>query len=49
MTIARTDNDATIFLEVICDEDGRKYDEIVEIEKEDFIQIILRLHQANSS
>ena len=36
-------------LEVICDEDGREYEDIVELEKEEFIQIILRLHQANSS
>ena len=31
-------------LEVICDEDGRDYEEVVELEKE----VMLRLHQANS-
>jgi len=36
-------------LEVICDEDGREYTEVVELEKEEFIQVMLRLHQANSS
>ena len=36
-------------LEVICDEDGRDYEEIVELEKDQFIEIMLRLHQANSS
>ena len=36
-------------LEVICDEDGREYKEVVELEKEEFIQVILRLHKANSS
>ena len=35
-------------LDVICDEGGRDFEEIVELEKEEFIQII-RLHQANSS
>ena len=36
-------------LEVICDEDGREYEEIVELEKEEFIQVMLKIHQANSS
>ena len=36
-------------LEIICDEDGREFEEIVELEKEEFIQIMLRFHQANSS
>ena len=36
-------------LEVICDEDGREYEEIAELEKEEFIQVMLKIHQANSS
>jgi len=36
-------------LEVICDEDGREYEEIVELEREKSMQVMLRLHQANSS
>jgi hypothetical protein len=36
-------------LDVICDEDGRGFEEIAELEKEEFIQVMLRLHQANSS
>ncbi len=36
-------------LDVICDEDGRGFEEIVELEKEEFIQVMLRLLQANSS
>ena len=36
-------------LDVICDEDGREFEEIVELENEEFIQVMLRLHQANSS
>ena len=36
-------------LDVICDEDGRDFEEIVELDKEEFIQVMLRLHQANSS
>ena len=36
-------------LHVICDEDFRDFEEIVELEKEEFIQVMLRLHQANSS
>ena len=36
-------------LEVTCDEDGREYKEIVELEKEEFIQVMLKIHQANSS
>jgi len=36
-------------LKVICDEDGRNFEEIVESEKEEFIQVMLRLHQANLS
>ena len=34
--------------EVICDEDGRDYEEVVELEKEEFIQVMLKSH-ANSS
>ena len=34
---------------VICDEDGREYEEVVELEKEEFIQVMLTIHQANSS
>ena len=34
---------------MICDEDGRGFEEIAELEKEEFIQVMLRLHQANSS
>ena len=36
-------------LDVICDENGRDFEEIVEFEKEEFIQVMIRLHQANSS
>ena len=36
-------------LEVICDEEGRDYEEVVELEREEFIQVMLKLHQANSS
>ena len=36
-------------LDVICDEDGREFEEIVELENEEFIQVMLRLHQSNSS
>ena len=36
-------------LDVICDQDDRYYEEIVELEKDQFIEIMLRLHQANSS
>ena len=36
-------------LDVICDNDARYFEEIVEFEKEEFVQIMLRLHQANSS
>ena len=32
-------------LEVICDKDGRVFEDIVE--KEAFFQVMLRLHQAN--
>ena len=35
-------------LEVI-DEDGREYEEIAELDKEVFIQVMLKIHQANSS
>ena len=31
----------------VCDEDGRDFEEIVELEKEEYIQVMLRLHQAN--
>ena len=36
-------------LEVIYDKDGREYEEIVELDKEEFIQVMLKIHQANSS
>ena len=36
-------------LEVICNEEGREYEDIVEFDKEEFIQVMLRLHQANLS
>ena len=36
-------------LEVICDKDGREFEEIAELEKEEFIQVMLKIHQANSS
>ena len=36
-------------MDVICDEDGQEYKEIVDLEKEQFIEIMLRLHQANAS
>ena len=36
-------------LDVICDEEIRDFEEIVELENEEFIQVMLRLHQANSS
>ncbi len=36
-------------LEVICDEDGREYEEIAELDKEEFIQGMLKIHQADSS
>ena len=32
-------------LEVFCDEDGRWYKDIVELENEGFIQVMLRIHQ----
>ena len=32
-------------LDVICDEDGREFEEIVESEKEEVIQVMLRVHQ----
>ena len=35
--------------EVICDKDGRDYEEVVELEKDEFIQVMLKIHQANSS
>jgi hypothetical protein len=35
-------------LEGICDKDGRDYEEVVELEKDDFIQVMLKIHQANS-
>ena len=28
---------------------GREYEEIVDLEKEEFIQVMLKIHQANSS
>ena len=34
--------------DVICDEDGREYEDFVDLEKEEFILMMLRLHQANS-
>jgi hypothetical protein len=36
-------------LEVICDEDGKEYEEVVELDKEEFVQVMLKIHQANSS
>ena len=36
-------------LEVICDEDGRNYEDIVELEKEIFIQVMLKIHQDSNS
>ena len=36
-------------LDVIHGKDGRDYEEIMELEKDQFIEIMLRLHQANSS
>jgi len=36
-------------IEVICDEYGRDNEDIVELETEEFIQVILRLHEANLS
>ena len=36
-------------LEVISDEDGRDYEEFVELEKEEIVQVMLKIHQANSS
>jgi hypothetical protein len=35
-------------IEVMCDEDGREYEvfpKIFEVQKEEFIQVMLRLHQ----
>ena len=32
-------------LEVSCDNDGREYEEIIELEKEELIRVMLRLHQ----
>jgi len=34
-------------LEVICDEDSREFEEVVELEKEEFIQVMLKLYQAH--
>ena len=37
-------------LEVICDKEVRSfYEEVVELEKDEFIQVMLKIHQANSS
>ena len=36
-------------LEVICDKDGREYEEVIELEKEEFFQVMLKIHEANSS
>ena len=36
-------------MNVICDENGREYEDIMELEKKQFIEIMLGLHQANSS
>ena len=33
----------------VCDEDGRDNEEVVELEKQEFIQVMLKIHQANSS
>ena len=32
-------------LDVICDEDSREFEEILELEKEEFIQVMLRLQR----
>ena len=32
-------------LVAVCDEDGRNYADIVELDKEEFIQVMRRLHQ----
>ena len=34
---------------MICDEDGREFEEIPKLEIEKFIHVMLRLHQTNSS
>ena len=36
-------------LEVIYDENGREYEEVVKLDKEEFIQVMLKIRQANSS
>jgi len=35
-------------LEGICDKDGRDHEEVEELEKDKFIQVMLEIHQANS-
>ena len=36
-------------LEVICDKDGRDYEEVVELENEEFVQVMLKIYRDNSS
>ena len=36
-------------LEVICDKEGIACDEVQELAKEEFILVMMRIHQANSS
>ena len=36
-------------LEVICEEEGIAWEEVQELAKEEFILVMLRIHQANSS
>jgi len=36
-------------MEIIVSESGREYDEIMHLERDDFIGVMLRMHQANSS
>ena len=36
-------------LEVICDVNSRDYEEVVELEKDGFIQVMLKIHQAYSN
>ena len=47
MSLTITTENATINSRgiVICDEDGREYEDIVDLDKEEFIQVMLCLHQ----
>ena len=36
-------------MEVICEEEGIAWEEVQELAKEEFILVMLRIHQANSS